>query len=339
MAAAYNNEIRKQYYCNNIDNIQVGDRLIIVGNNYSSDSRSVLNGEFAIVLGFSENVELQSGFVFVEDGEASKKRIKLDLVFRDVTLQMEDGTIVNKKILDTLLQSNQPNITYQEQCALMSNFNIRHRELKPHSDEYLKALMSDPYYNALRVKYGYAITCHKSQGGEWDTTFIDFTGRIGLSKDCLRWSYTAATRARNIMYAHSLHDIPDMKAKVVEISRVSTVPFDYFPQYANVTPGPYHNNNDLVAVKAKYWQIVKVLEGSGFFVSGIEHRPYREIYILSDADNNQYKLDATYNKAGIFKRFNSNSAPSEVLDLINSVSPAFKFQPEGLVYENTVYKR
>lgn len=323
MAAAYNNEIRKQYFPNNIDNIQVGDRLIIVGNNYSSDSRNVLNGEFAMVVNFSDNVELQSGFVYVEDGEASKKRIKLDLAFRDVILQMEDGSIVNKKILDTLLHSSQPNITYQEQCALMSNFNIRHRELKPHSDEYLKALMSDPYYNALRAKYGYAITCHKSQGGEWDTTFIDFTGRIGLSKDCLRWSYTAATRARNIMYAHSLHNIPGLKAKVVGISRVSTVPFDYFPQNASITPGPFHNTNDLVAVKAKYWQIVKALEGSGFFVSGIEHRPYREIYILSDADNNQYKFDATYNKAGIFKRFSSNSAPSEVSDLINSAGPVF----------------
>ena len=61
-------------------------------------------------------------------------------------------------------------------------------------------MTSDPYYSALRVKYGYAITCHKAQGSEYKTAYIDYTGRNGLFNDALRWMYTATTRAKTRLY-------------------------------------------------------------------------------------------------------------------------------------------
>lgn len=329
MAAVYNNDIRSIYFPDGHDSVRVGDRLIIVGNNYSVASREVLNGEFATVVDFSRNIEKQTGLVYVDEGEEKKKCIKFELSFRDVALQFSDGIVIRTKILDNLIGSNQPNITYQEQCALMSNFHLRHKELKANSPEFVRALMSDPYYNAIRAKYGYAITCHKAQGGEWGTTFVDFSGRIGLSKDCLRWSYTAATRASKLMFGHALHNIPKFAAKVIDIASTTSVPAEYYPDGASIPAGPYNCTSDIAPLKAKYWQVASALEGSGYHISGIEHKPYREIYSISDAEGNTYRCHALFNKAGILRPFtsaNPGETPDAVLTLINGgEAPSFPF--------------
>lgn len=329
MASAYNNEIRSIYFPDDYESVRVGDRLIIVGNNYSVENREVLNGEFATVVGFSDKTETQTGLVYVDEGQEKKRCIKFELSFRDVALQFSDGVVIRTKILDTLLSSNQPNITYQEQCALMSNFRLRNKELKTNSPEFVRALMADPYYNALRAKYGYAITCHKAQGGEWDTTFVDFSGRIGLSKDCLRWSYTAATRASKVMFGHALHNIPKFAAKVMDIASTTSVPAEYYPDGASIPAGPYNCLSDIAPLKAKYWQVAGSLEGSGYHISGIEHKPYREIYSISDSEGNTYRCHALYNKAGILRPFTSaypGETPDAVLDLINGgEAPSFPF--------------
>lgn len=328
-AAAYNNEIRRIYFPDKDETVQVGDRLIIVGNNYSNQNREILNGEFGIVVDSSSAVEKQIGLVYVNDGSEKKKCIKFELSFRDVTLQFEDGIVIKTKILDTLLGSSQPNVTYQEQCALMSNFRLRHKELKANTPEFVRALMSDPYYNALRAKYGYAITCHKAQGGEWDTTFVDFSGRVGLNKDCLRWSYTAVTRASSMMYGHAMHNIPKFAAKVIDIVSTTSVPAEYYPNGASIPTGPYNNQCDIAPLKAKYWQVANALEGSAYHISGIEHKPYREIYSISDADGNTYKCHALFNKAGILRPFTSaipGETPDAILSLINGgEAPTFPF--------------
>ena len=320
MAAAYNNEIRSIYFPEKANEVQAGDKIIIVGNNYSSDSRAVLNGEFAIVLDCSSDVDIQTGFVYVDDNTEKKKRVRMDLTFRNATLLLDDGSIVKKKILDSLLDSMQPTITYQEQCALMSNFMIRHRGIKANSPEFIKALMDDPYYNAIRAKYGYAITCHKSQGGEWDTVFVDYSGRTGLSKDCLRWSYTASTRAHSRMYVHALYDIPKLKVRFNAVSAVSSVPSEYYPVGTDIPVGPFNSITDLAPLKAKYWQVVEALEGTGFSVRGIEHQQYRELYTISDSEGNAFKCDSIYNKSGImrpFRAINPADAPEEIMALIN----------------------
>ena len=67
----------------------------------------------------------------------------------------------------------------------------------------LKALKQNPYYNALQVKYAYAMTCHKSQGGQWKNVFVDMGGiapEAMETPDYLRWLYTAITRATERLY-------------------------------------------------------------------------------------------------------------------------------------------
>ena len=66
----------------------------------------------------------------------------------------------------------------------------------------MKKVKADPYYNALQIKYAYAVTCHKAQGGQWTNIFLDhgFIPEGAVDTDYLRWLYTAVTRARGTLY-------------------------------------------------------------------------------------------------------------------------------------------
>jgi len=320
-AAAYNRSVRSRYF-SDTSSVQVGDRLIVVGNNYSATRREVLNGEFAIIIEKTDVTEKQEGFIYVDDGTGKKIRKKFALLFRNVTLQFEDGETFSHKIFESLLESNRPNLSYQEQCALISNFRIRHKGLKENSDEFLNALWEDEYVNALRVKYGYAITCHKAQGGEWDNVFVDFYGRTGLSTDCLRWSYTAITRAKKRLFGNWLHNIPALTARIMDITSISKVSDEYYPADSDVPAGPFCSTSDKVTIKAKYWQVAEAIEGSCYRIIGIDHMKYREAYTLSDDEGNIFRFDAVYNEAGMMKPFTSAIPGNEtkaIVEMINNV--------------------
>ena len=100
-------------------------------------------------------------------------------------------------MLENLLGSRERSLTALEQRALLVDFRQRHSGLKPKTAEFQLALRQDPWFNALQVKYGYAMTCHKAQGGEWDTVVVDFDGQqTGQKETFFRWAYTAITRAK-----------------------------------------------------------------------------------------------------------------------------------------------
>ena len=78
----------------------------------------------------------------------------------------------------------------------------------PHRQDRLRAVKQNPYYNALQVKFSYALTCHKTQGGQWDTVVIDqgyLTDEM-IDKEYLRWLYTAVTRATGKVYLLNFKD-------------------------------------------------------------------------------------------------------------------------------------
>jgi exodeoxyribonuclease-5 len=72
----------------------------------------------------------------------------------------------------------------------------------PRKSDRLHELRQNPYYNALQVKFAYALTCHKTQGGQWHTVIVDqgFLGENPVDRDYLRWLYTAFTRATDRVY-------------------------------------------------------------------------------------------------------------------------------------------
>ena len=174
-AADYNTAIRNIIFPET-NHVAVGDKLMVVCNSYYYDKCELLNGDIITVVETSNDIISQSAPIWTEkNGRKVKEIITLD--FREISFQVEDGNIYKRYIIDTLLQNKRPSLTIDEMKALYINMVMRMRTEKgltnPKSEEFTKAMWGDPFYNALHVKYGYAFTCHKSQGGEWNTVYVD----------------------------------------------------------------------------------------------------------------------------------------------------------------------
>ena len=138
------------------------------------------NGDVAVVRRFRNERELY-GFRFAD---ATLRFPDYDNIELDVTV-----------LLDTL-QSEAPALTRQQQEQLFNAVWEDYPEIRD-KRERMKRLRQDPYYNALQIKYAYAVTCHKAQGGQWQHVYIDqgYVTEEMLTPDYFRWLYTALTRA------------------------------------------------------------------------------------------------------------------------------------------------
>lgn len=191
MAVRYNNGIRQQ--CRECeDELERDDMITIVKNNYywtEKDKNApmpfIANGDRARVKKIRNAVE-DFGFHFYE----------CVLEFPDY----DDYEMTCNVILDTL-QSESPSLTYEEQQRLYEGV-LAEYEYIPLKADRMKALKNDPYFNALQIKYAYASTCHKAQGGQWEHVYIEqgYITEDMLGMDYYRWLYTAITRASSKLY-------------------------------------------------------------------------------------------------------------------------------------------
>ena len=172
-----------------------GDKLMIVKNCYQflediKDMDYIANGDIAKLIKISRYEE-RYGLHFAE------ARIS----FPDY----DDQEIVAKVILDTL-ESESASLTYEQSNALYQGVNEDYSHITTKKKRY-EAVREDKYYNALQLKYANAITCHKSQGGQWKCVFIDnaFWQEM-LTVDDLKWLYTALTRAVEKVYLVNFKD-------------------------------------------------------------------------------------------------------------------------------------
>ncbi len=103
-------------------------------------------------------------------------------------------------LFDDLLHNDLANFNSSHHKRMLIDFDIRMRNkgIKRSTKQYDQAMHRDKYLNALRVKFGYAITCHKSQGGEWDHVYLYLTKSLKImnAEQIQRWLYTAVTRAK-----------------------------------------------------------------------------------------------------------------------------------------------
>ena len=198
-AIIYNNGIRNAIL-DREDELNRGDSIMIVKNNYywterlmtddDADSYSnipsfIANGDIAVIRRVRRQREMY-GFRF-EDAVISLPDYG-DLEM-DVTL-----------MLDTL-HSESPSLTKEESDKLFNSVMEDYEEI-PTRKEKMKKLRENPHFNALQIKYAYAVTCHKAQGGQWKNIFIDqgFVPDDGRDEDYYRWLYTAVTRATQTVY-------------------------------------------------------------------------------------------------------------------------------------------
>lgn len=293
-ANKYNKEIREALYGHNAP-LQGKDILQIVQNNHRLGR---MNGEFVPVLGIGKRVQ-QSAPVYVENN-GKRERTIITINFVQVTLPDAVGNATPCMLLEDLLTSDSSTISIDESRALYINFCMRNPKLKQGSEEFSNALMSDVFYNAIRAKYGYAVTGHKCQGGEWKSVFVDYTDRTGLSDDCLRWAYTATTRAQKTLYVTNLpHITPFSKFRIEPIQKCKNI--DPECRITGDVPGtPFHDLQTDTFLRAKYHCIVRNMENTPYRVSSVQSRPYMEIYQIQTPDGAE-RFDIRYKAGGIFQ--------------------------------------
>lgn len=316
-------------------NLQSGDVLMIIHNNYHTYGVEMMNGEMAKVINTGSAL-LERKNIPVYDiiaGKRVKKHITLG--FRKVTIRLgNQPEDVNCLIIDSLLNSPNRDLSILQLKALYIDFVMRFREEqeknkqqgklvhKVGSLEFKERLKTDPFFNAIRVKYGYAITCHKAQGGEWDTVFVDYYGRTSLADDPLRWSYTATTRARSKFYAANAPLLTHFaKFKLNPIGALTHVPVSALS--LNLVPlSPYHSANQHLAKSLKYWELMEKLENTPYQIAQVNSfGEFRERYTIKYEDET-LMIESDHNAAGIFNEFtavvsSSTNWKEELIELVN----------------------
>ena len=188
-ANLYNNGIRAQILWRE-DELNSGDMLMVAKNNYYwtekyKEMDFIANGEIAIVRRVRRTREMY-GFRFAE-----------------VTLRFPDQNDLEldaNLLLDTL-HSDSPALPKVDNDRLFYTVLEDYIDI-PNKRDRMKKMKADPHYNALQVKYAYAVTCHKAQGGQWQNVFLDqgYMTDEYLTPDYFRWLYTAFTRATKTLY-------------------------------------------------------------------------------------------------------------------------------------------
>ncbi|MCW8311933.1 ATP-dependent DNA helicase [Sphingobacterium thalpophilum] len=190
-ANLYNQNIRNRILFRD-EELTGGDYIMVVKNNYywlqenNMGEGFIANGDMAKVRKVS-NIHDQHGYRFA-----------------DVTLEFIDldeiEPITCRVILDSLYADG-PSLSYDDQKNLYEEIALDYADI-PDKKDRLEAIKKDPYYNALQIKFAFAVTCHKAQGGQWPIVFVDqgYVNDEMLDLEFLRWLYTAVTRATQELF-------------------------------------------------------------------------------------------------------------------------------------------
>lgn len=165
---------------------------------------ALLEGELLLITQNSYHVDLANGDqVIVRKVELDKRRAGFTFLKVEVET-LHDSQVYSTLLLKEFLFRPEANLDPEKQRQLLIDFDTRarNRRLKRNTDAYKEAMRNDAYLNALRAKFGYAMTCHKSQGGEWPEVFINLSEALyKLDEEArFRWLYTAVTRAKDILH-------------------------------------------------------------------------------------------------------------------------------------------
>ncbi len=190
-ANAYNQNIRNRILYRE-EELTGGDFIMVVRNNYfwlsdeESNGSFIANGDIGRVKKV-RNVHERYGFRFAD-------------VVLELTDYPDNEPLTCKVLLDTLY-ADTPNLGLTESKRLYQEVLADYQHI-PERRLRMESLKSDPFYNALQIKFAFAVTCHKAQGGQWDAVFIDqgyLTDEM-LNTEFLRWLYTAVTRSSKELF-------------------------------------------------------------------------------------------------------------------------------------------
>lgn len=300
----YNSQVRKHFFPNQ-EYITTGDKVMAVANN-GNQPIFIYNGDFGLIRKVDENIIKREVPVREKINEQLTITTKVPLWFRKIEIgfkNIEDNKsyffecLIFENILyrdivyqDTNFKNDinkhnwkSQDISRLETIALYVDFVNRagDKGLKPNTEEFKQAIKSDPYFNSLKIKFGYALTCHKAQGSEWKNVFVDCkTHQSVLTKDYFRWFYTAITRASKKLY---LMDEPHIAI---------TSAFGDLQPLTEETANTEVSENIITFIKEA---VTRVCETLNIQVQNIHHHRYLELYTFKQNDTIQ-RVQIYYDK-------------------------------------------
>lgn len=177
------------------EELAAGDLMMVVKNNYfwideKSKQGFVANGDILRIDRINKYEDMY-GFRFAD----------VECVFPD-----SSDEIVSAKILIDSIYVDGPSLPREVMKTLFFEVEKDYMDISSRKKR-VEMVMKSPYFNALQVKFAYAVTCHKSQGGQWNAVFVDqgYLTEDMLDKSLMRWMYTAITRAREKLYLVNFH--------------------------------------------------------------------------------------------------------------------------------------
>lgn len=294
-AANFNRAIRTMLFPG-MATVAAGDSVIVAANGFCGP-HYVANGEILQIDSVETAVERRSVQLLQKIGNSDiSEPVNIALNFRDVMVALpqpdSDDLILKAKILDDFLHGDDASLESAQQRALYVDFLKRHKHIDRNKerDEFQLALRSDPYFNALRLRFGYAITCHKAQGGEWSHVIVSCATRQNpRSSDYFRWLYTAMTRTSGKLY---LVDPPEIR---LQQAGTGFTPSSAEPVQPSGEPGPSNqrgkppepNGSPSSAASPqslfRTWlqtEIRNRLDDTGVEIEDVAHHQYREAHFF-----------------------------------------------------------
>ena len=308
-ALDYNLAIRRHYYGDTAPRLKAGDLLLICRNNYAHE-HELFNGNIVQVESCQPDSEVSTRFVRVKLG---KNRIEqVELRFRRTTICFGvrgERVSVNVMLLDNFLDDPNASVGGLLARALIVDFNNRlPQNIKTRESEirgllrskekitieqqelcaaYINLLNKDPYYNAVICKYGYAMTCHKAQGGEWENVFVDMCKFGGTAnEDYFRWAYTALTRANKRIWHFRSPDFSYISNLVVEEIKPS----------ANIKISNYSGDGNFC--NARFERLTRLAMQNGLSVGEDRSKQYQHIITFSDENGAKAIFQLWYKAKG-----------------------------------------
>jgi len=312
----YNRLIRGHFFPG-CGQVMPGDKVMAVSNS-NAYGFFISNGDFGLIREVLGGVEERTVKLKRRNPESAVvEEILVPLRFRDVVAGFRDldgsPRFFRAKIMEDLLYSKEPTLSSDENKALYLDFCMRHKHLPRGTKAFKDTLMVDPYFNALRLKFGYAITCHKAQGSEWNHVFVKCKSHQSqLTADYFRWLYTAITRtARHLYLLDPPNILPWSGIQMVSnpaLEMLGAAPSmpeapapavsDGAPASAPVAPAPQSETFGIPAsattLLALLAEVRRLIAGRGICIEEVLHHQYQEVYLFS-REAESARIDIAYN--------------------------------------------
>lgn len=353
LVSQYNKCIRQEIF-ENADNIQPGDLLLVCKNSMLTN---LLNGDFIRVLnvGISWNRTVTLNKKNERTGVVEKEVVVLK--FRKLKVFSSPDLIRDLVVLENLIESEQGSLSQIENQALFVNFCIRHPDIRPKSERFNFELTRDEEFNALHVKYGYAMTCHKAQGSQWPLVIVDCYNDNKRNAAYFRWLYTAITRASQKLILISpphFNSYSNMKFVMGNLfpgalNRKVNTPYvkEDAPASCKNQSNLENFSSDNEFCKAEEFGLTKstpfLLEvfrrvcqklTPGISIKNVRHCQYCEIYVF-ETEGNKIQIELFYNGKNTVTKVKAKGSSLEEIKILRLLEVVIGFSLEGSAASTT----